>query len=55
MKPKTSRGIAVAAIVVILAVTFVSCVTLPRNDAHGPEADVLGRRPWYPVRTMPSR
>ncbi len=42
MKPKTSRGIAVAAIVVILAVTFVSCVTLPRNDAHGPEADVPG-------------
>ena len=42
MKPKTFRGIAMAAIAAILVVTFVSCVTLPRGDAHGPEADVPG-------------
>ena len=42
MKPKVSRGIAIAAIVVVFVATFVSCVTLPREDAHGPEADVPG-------------
>ena len=42
MKPKVSRGIAIAAVLIILVVTFVSCVTLPRGDAHGPEADVPG-------------
>lgn len=42
MKPKVSRGIAMTAVLIILVVTFVSCVTLPRGDAHGPEADVPG-------------
>ena len=42
MKPKTSRGIAIAAALIILVVPFVSCVTLPRDDAHGPEANVPG-------------
>lgn len=42
MKPKVSRGIAIAAIVVFFVATFVSCVTLPREDAHGPAADVPG-------------
>ena len=42
MKPKVSRGIAIAAIVVVFVATFVSCVTLPREDAHGPVADVPG-------------
>ena len=40
MKPTTSRGIAIAAVLIILAVTFASCVTLPHDDTHGPEADV---------------
>ena len=42
MKPKISRGIAIAAVLIILVATFVSCVTLPHGDAHGPEANVPG-------------
>ena len=44
MKPKTSRGIATAAILTLLVVTLVSCVTLPHDDGHGPEANVPGAR-----------
>ena len=42
MKPRASRGIAIAAILAIFVATFASCVTLPRNGAHNPEADVPG-------------
>ena len=48
MKPKVSRSIAIAAVLIILVVTFVSCVTLPREDAHGPEADVPGAQAVVP-------
>lgn len=42
MKPKASRGIAIAAILAIFVATFASCVTLPRNGVHDPEANVPG-------------
>lgn len=42
MKPKASRGIAIAAILAVFVAAFASCVTLPRNGAHDPEADVPG-------------
>ncbi|MDO4428428.1 MAG: hypothetical protein Q4B91_02825 [Atopobiaceae bacterium] len=42
MKPKASRGIAIAAILAIFVATFASCVTLPRSGAHDPEANVPG-------------
>ena len=38
MKPKTSRAIAIAAIIVIAVVTLISCQMLPREPL--PEADV---------------
>ncbi len=40
MKPRTSRGIAIAAILAIVVVTFASCVTLPHDGERGPHADV---------------
>ena len=42
MKPTTSRGIAIAAILALLVVTLVSCVAFPRDGGHGPEANVPG-------------
>lgn len=44
MKPRASRGIAIAAILTIVVVTFVSCVTLPHGGDRGPRADVPGAR-----------
>ncbi|WP_129583816.1 hypothetical protein [Thermophilibacter mediterraneus] len=42
MKPTTSRGIAIAAILALLVVTLVSCVAFPHDGGHGPEANVPG-------------
>ena len=44
MKPRASRGIAIAAILAIVVVTFASCVTLPHDGERGPHADVPGAR-----------
>ncbi len=44
MKPRASRGIAIAAILAIVVVTLVSCVTLPHDGDRGPRADVPGAR-----------
>ena len=44
MKPRASCGIAIAAILAIVVVTFVSCVTLPHDGDRGPRADVPGAR-----------
>ena len=42
MKPRASRGIAIAAILAIVVVTFASCVILPHDGERGPHADVPG-------------
>ena len=44
MKPRASRGIAIAAILAIVVVTSASCVTLPHDGERGPHADVPGAR-----------
>lgn len=44
MKPRASRGIAIAAILAIVVVTLASCVTLPHDGDRGPRADVPGAR-----------
>ena len=44
MKPRASRGIAIAAILAIVVVTSASYVTLPHDGERGPHADVPGAR-----------